>query len=98
MTLVWTITPPSRDDVILNISTETRRAAMLLKVANLDDELRAFVVRIAEKEMQKPHVLRATRIDLSEVVDGVWPMVAEQCCPTVRTRSASKPPPDRMRA
>ena len=81
LTLVWTITPPSRDEVVLNISTATRRAAMLLKVANLDDELRAFVVRIAEKEMQKPHVLRATRIDLSEVVNGVWPMVAEQVLP-----------------
>lgn len=81
LTLVWTITPPAADEVSLKITTETRRAELLLRVANLDDELRAFVVRIVEKEIQKPHVVRATRIDLREVVDGVWPMVAAQVLP-----------------
>lgn len=81
LTLVWTVTPPSPDQVTLNISTETRRAALLLKVANLDDELRAFVVRVVEKEMLKPHIVRATRIDLNEVVNGVWPIVAQHVLP-----------------
>lgn len=81
LALVFTITPPPPDEVTLSISTETRRAAMLLRVANLDDELRAFVVRIVEKELTKPHVVRATRIDLRAVVDGAWPVIAEQVLP-----------------
>jgi hypothetical protein len=81
LTLVWTITPPDPDEVSLTVNTDTRRAALLLRVANLDDELRAFVVRVVEKEMAKPHVQRATRIDLGEVIDGVWPVVAQQVLP-----------------
>ena len=81
LTLVWTITPPPPDELSLTVNTDTRRAAMLLRVANLDDELRAFVVRVVEKELEKPHVLRATRIDLGEVIDGVWPVVAQQVLP-----------------
>ena len=81
LTLVWTITPPVPDEVSLTVNTDTRRAALLLRVANLDDELRAFVVRVVEKELEKPHVQRATRIDLGEVIDGVWPVVAQQVLP-----------------
>lgn len=65
----------------LTVNTDTRRAALLLRVANLADELRAFVVRVVEKELEKPHVVRATRIDLGEVIEGVWPVVAEQVLP-----------------
>jgi hypothetical protein len=87
-TLLWTVTPPEPDEVTLDISTETKRAALLLKVANLDDELRAFVIRVAEKELQKPHIVRATRIDLRELVDAVWPHVADRVLPDGPDRAA----------
>jgi hypothetical protein len=46
------------------VATERRRSVLLQRVAGLDDELRRFLVKVVARELEKPHVQRATRIDM----------------------------------
>lgn len=81
LTLVWAITPPAEQDVDIAVGTDKRRSAVLQRVSGLDAELRRFLVRVVAKELTKPHVVRATRIDMLRVVDGAWPAIAAQFLP-----------------
>lgn len=81
LTLIWDITLPTEDEVTISVSTKTRRGALLQRVSGLDAELRRFLIRVVEKELSKPHVQRATHIDMGKVIDGAWPALAEQFLP-----------------
>lgn len=54
---------------------------MLQRVAGLEEELRRFLLRVVEKELAKPHVVKATRIDFATLVDNAWPALADQFLP-----------------
>lgn len=81
LTIVWDITPPAESDLRIEITGDRRRETALQKLAGLDGELRRFLLRFVDRELEKPHVLRARRIPVAEVIDGAWPQIAEQFLP-----------------
>lgn len=81
LTILWHITPPNPDDVVMTISSATRRATVLQKLTGLEGELRRFIVRFVERELEKPHVRKAMRIDLVTLIDNAWEHIAEQFMP-----------------
>ena len=81
LTILWHITPPSPGDVAIDVQSDNRRAAVLQKVTGLDGELRRFIVRFVERELEKPHVRKAMRIDLVTLIDNAWEHIAEQFMP-----------------
>jgi hypothetical protein len=81
LTILWHITPPAPGDVQMTMAADSRRATMLRKIAGLDDELRRFVVRFTERELEKPHVKKALRIDLVTLIDNAWEALASQFMP-----------------
>jgi hypothetical protein len=81
LTVVWDIRPPEERDVVITVRTDQLRAALLQKVSGMDGELRRFLIRIVTRELDKPHVRRAMRIDLVSVIDGAWPHIASQFLP-----------------
>jgi hypothetical protein len=82
LTILWNIAPPSPDEVAIEVTSDNRRAAVLQKLTGLDDELRRFVVRFVERELEKPHVRKAMRIDLVTLIDNAWEHIASQIMPT----------------
>jgi hypothetical protein len=78
------ITTPSEDEVVITVATAQRRAAVLQKMTGLDGELRRFLMRVVEIELDKPHVRRATRIDMGQLIDKAWPALADQFLPINR--------------
>jgi hypothetical protein len=81
LTILWHITPPHPDAVTMTIASDSRRATVVQKLAGLDDELRRFIVRFVDRELEKPHVKKAMRIDLVTVIDNAWEHLADQFMP-----------------
>jgi hypothetical protein len=81
LTILWHITPPQPDDVVMTVASDSRRATVLQKLTGLDGELRRFIVRFVERELEKPHVVKAMRIDLVTVIDNAWEHLAAQFMP-----------------
>ena len=81
LTILWHITPPLPDDVSITVKSDNRRAAVLQKLTGLDGELRRFVVRFVDRELEKPHVRKAMRIDLVTLIDNAWEHIAAQFMP-----------------
>lgn len=81
LTILWHITPPSPDDVVMTVASDSRRATVLQKLTGLDDELRRFIVRFVDRELEKPHVRKAMRIDLVTLIDNAWEHIAAQFMP-----------------
>ncbi|MCW2755071.1 MAG: hypothetical protein JWQ32_2482 [Marmoricola sp.] len=81
LTIRWHITPPDPDDVVMTIASDTRRATVLQRLTGLDGELRRFIVRFVDRELEKPHVQKAMRIDLVTLIDNAWEHIAEQFMP-----------------
>lgn len=72
---------PTEDQIRLQLQTDTRRGAMLQKVAGLDSELRRFLLRVLDTELAKPYVVRAMNLDMEELIDGAWPLLSAQFLP-----------------
>jgi hypothetical protein len=81
LTILWHITPPHPDDVTISVQSDNRRAAVLQKLTGLDGELRRFIVRFVDRELEKPHVRKAMRIDLVTLIDNAWEHIATQFMP-----------------
>jgi hypothetical protein len=81
LVILWHITPPDPDDVVMTIASDSRRATVLQKLTGLDGELRRFIVRFVDRELDKPHVRKAMRIDLPTLIDNAWEHLAEQFMP-----------------
>ena len=81
LTIHWDVTPPAVDDVVLKVQSGDRRSAIVQKLAGIDDELRRFLLRFVTRELEKPHVVKATRLDLLTLIDNAWPALAEQFLP-----------------
>lgn len=82
LTILWHIHPPRPDEVAIDVKSDNRRAAVLQKLTGLDGELRRFIVRFVERELEKPHVRKAMRIDLVTLIDNAWEHIASQFMPT----------------
>ena len=63
------------------VVSDSRRATVLQKLTGLDGELRRFIVRFVDRELEKPHVRKAMRIDLVTLIDNAWPHIAAQFMP-----------------
>jgi hypothetical protein len=81
LTILWHIAPPLPDDVAIDVTSDNRRAAVLQKLTGLDGELRRFIVRFVDRELEKPHVRKAMRIDLVTLIDNAWEHIAAQLMP-----------------
>lgn len=81
LTVVWDLIEPQEDELVVTIKSDARRSAMLQKMAGLDAELRRFLLRFVQKELDKPHVRKARRINIAEVIDGAWPEISAQFLP-----------------
>ena len=81
LTILWHITPPDPDDVVMTVVSDSRRATVLQKLTGLDGELRRFIVRFVDRELEKPHVRKAMTIDLVTLIDNAWEHIAEQFMP-----------------
>lgn len=82
LTILWHITPPDPDDVVMTIASDSRRATALQKLTGLEGELRRFIVRFVDRELEKPHVQKAMKIDLVTLIDNAWEHIAEQFMPS----------------
>ncbi len=81
LTILWDITAPTEEQIQLDLSTEKRRSAVIQKLAGMEGELRRFLVRFVERELGKPHIFRATHIELDQIIAGAWPQLAAQFLP-----------------
>ena len=81
LTVVWDLIEPREDELVVNIKSEARRSAVLQRMAGIDTELRRFLLRFVQKELDKPHVRKARRINIAEVIDGAWPEISAQFLP-----------------
>jgi hypothetical protein len=81
LTILWHIAPPDPDDVSIEVHSDIRRAAVLQWLTGLDGELRRFIVRFVDRELEKPHVRKAMRIDLVTLIDNAWEHIAAQFMP-----------------
>lgn len=72
---------PTEDLIELRLQTDTRRGAVLQKVAGLEAELRRFLVKVITTELQKPYVQRATYLDMEVLIDEAWPALSRQFLP-----------------
>jgi len=81
LTVVWDLIEPRGDELAVNIKSDARRSAVLQKMAGLDAELRRFLLRFVQKELDKPHVRKARRINIADVIDGAWPEISSQFLP-----------------
>jgi hypothetical protein len=81
LTILWHLHPPHPDEVSIDVKSDNRRSAVLQKVTGLDGELRRFIVRFVDREIEKPHVRKAMRIDLVTLIDNAWEHIAVQFMP-----------------
>ncbi|HWJ66641.1 MAG TPA: hypothetical protein VNT31_08185 [Nocardioides sp.] len=72
---------PTEEQIGLELRTDTRRGAMIRKIAGLDGELRRFLLKVLDTELAKPYVRRATYLDMEELIDHAWPMLTERFLP-----------------
>lgn len=72
---------PAEDQIQLDLQTDTRRGAMIRKIAGLDGELRRFLLKVLDTELAKPYVQRATHLDMEELITQAWPALTQQFLP-----------------
>ena len=73
---------PTEDQIQLVLNTDTRRGALIRKVAGLDTEIRRFLLKVLDTELAKPYVRRATHLDMEELIAQAWPALTGQFLPT----------------
>jgi hypothetical protein len=94
MTIVWDITPPQEEEVTIRVETGKRRSAVLQRLSGLDAELRRFLIRVIEKELDKPHIYKATHLDMATIIDAAWPVIADQFLPAEPAQDGVRPDPE----
>lgn len=77
----WEIQTPAEDEVVIQLTSETRRGSILQKLAGLDEELRRFLVKVIRTELDKAYVHRATHLDMADILEGAWPAITTQFLP-----------------
>ncbi len=65
-------TPPTGEDIQVELQATGLRASVLQRVAGVEGELKRFVARYVAHELDKPHVQEARLIDVSRAIDTAW--------------------------
>jgi hypothetical protein len=63
---------PTTDDVVINVEPRTLRGSLLRLIADVDEEIRRFVVRYIAEELTNPAVVAAREIDVAARLDAAW--------------------------
>ncbi|HYJ66536.1 MAG TPA: hypothetical protein VEX15_02620 [Nocardioidaceae bacterium] len=71
--VVIDIDPPTTDDVDVVVRADGLRASLLQHVSGMDSEIQRFIVGYVAREIDKPHVRRARRIDVAARMEAAWP-------------------------
>jgi len=64
--------PPLSEEVQVELRARGLRASVLQRVADVEGELRRFVARYVEKELDKPGIRAARTIDVSHAIGQAW--------------------------
>ncbi|KQY58166.1 hypothetical protein ASD11_00395 [Aeromicrobium sp. Root495] len=70
--IVIDIEPPKARDVKLDLKASGLRASMLQKVAGIDAEVKRFVVKYVERELEKPEVTKTQLVDVGASIEATW--------------------------
>lgn len=70
--IVIDVDPPLTRDVELDLKASGLRATMLQKVAGVDAEVKRFVVKYVERELEKPEVAQTRVVDVRESIESTW--------------------------
>jgi hypothetical protein len=81
LTIVWDLCTPAEDELTIELTGDNRRSTALRKLSGLDGEMRRFMLRFIERELDKSYVSRARHIAVDEVIDGAWEQIACQFLP-----------------
>jgi hypothetical protein len=65
-------TPPRASEVQVEVKASGLRGSVLQRVVGLEGELKRFVARYVDRELEKPHVREARLIDVSQVIASAW--------------------------
>lgn len=69
LAIVMEITPPTKEEVRVDLQAEGLRAQVLKVTAGVEGELKRFVARYVTKELAKPYVQDATTIDVGAAIE-----------------------------
>ncbi len=69
LAIVMEITPPTKEEVRVDLQAEGLRAQVLKVAAGVEGELKRFVARYVTKELAKPYVQDATTIDVGAAIE-----------------------------
>lgn len=69
LAIVLEITPPTKDQVEVDLQAKGLRAQLVQAAAGVEGELKRFVARYVAKELAKPYVKDATVIDVGAAIE-----------------------------
>ena len=70
---IWIgIDPPRASEVQVEVKASGLRASVLQRLVGLEGELKRFVAKYVDRELDKPHVQKARLIDVSRVIESAW--------------------------
>ncbi|MCX6398820.1 MAG: hypothetical protein NTX33_02675 [Propionibacteriales bacterium] len=72
---------PTEEQIQLQLHTDTRRGSMIRKIAGIDGELRRFVLKVIDTELNKTYVQKATNLDMEVLIAEAWPALTQQFLP-----------------
>lgn len=72
---------PTEEQIQLQLHTDTRRGSVIRKVAGIDGELRRFVLKVIDTELNKTYVRKATNLDMEVLIAEAWPALTQQFLP-----------------
>ena len=75
LAIVLDITPPTKEQVRVDLRAQGLRAQLLQAAAGVEGELRRFVARYVTKELAKPYVRDATVINVAAAIERAAPSV-----------------------
>jgi hypothetical protein len=62
----------------VEVRAQGRRASVLQRVAGIEGEVRRIVAEYVWRELDKPHVLQARSIDVSDAISDVWESISPE--------------------
>lgn len=75
------IRTPTEEQIQLQLQTDTRRGTVIRKIAGIDGELRRFVLKVIDTELNKSYVQKAMNLDMEELIAEAWPALTQQFLP-----------------
>lgn len=72
---------PTEEQIQLQLHTDTRRGSVIRKIAGIDGELRRFVLKVIDTELNKTYVQKATNLDMEVLIAEAWPALTQQFLP-----------------